>query len=181
MPQPRIDPVRDPDPEQRELLGKGMSTDSGRPLNIFGTMVHHPTLMKRFNVLGGLFMTRSVLPPRLREIVILRVADRTDCQYEWHQHVRIARECGVEQDEIELVRNDDTSSAEVWTPLERAVLAFTDDVLDDDRAGDDTWSNLADQMSDAQLLELTMLIGFYRMTAAFLNTVQVQPEGSSPS
>lgn len=176
MTQPRIRPVQDPDPDQRELLGKGMSTDGGRPLNIFGTMVHHPILMKRFNVLGGLFMTRSVLSPRLREIVILRVADRTDCEYEWHQHVRIARDCGVEQDEIELVRKDDPSSAESWTPLERAALAFTDDVLDDDRAGDDTWSDLADQLSEPQLLELTMLVGFYRMTAAFLNTVQVQPE-----
>ena len=55
MPEPRIAPLVDPSPEVDELLDK-TKVRQGPPLNIFATMAHHPRLLKRFNVLGGLFL-----------------------------------------------------------------------------------------------------------------------------
>src|SRR5690348_4898614 len=72
--QPRIPPRQAPFPDDvQETLGSTLSTPGGAPLNIFATLAHHPRLLKRFNVLGGLFLSRGLLPPRDREIVILRV------------------------------------------------------------------------------------------------------------
>ncbi len=50
---PRIAPITEPDAELTELLGKTLLGANGRPINIFGTLAHHPKLLKRFNVLGG--------------------------------------------------------------------------------------------------------------------------------
>src|SRR5262249_38132885 len=93
MPEPRIAPLTDPTPEVKELLDKTKIRE-GPVLNIFATMAHHPRLLKRLNVLGGLFLGRGLLPARERELVILRTAWRTGCVYEFGQHTLLGRREG---------------------------------------------------------------------------------------
>src|SRR2546423_12722776 len=105
MTAPRIPPVTDPSPEVVELLGKTAISD-GPPLNIFATLAHHPRLLKRFNVLGGLFLGRGLLPARERELVILRTGWRTRCEYEFGQHTVLGRRAGLDDDEIRRVTRE---------------------------------------------------------------------------
>ena len=58
--------------------------------NILGTFVNHPDLTKEFLKFNVHLLFNSTLPPRLRELAILRVAHRTDSKYEWVQHVKMA-------------------------------------------------------------------------------------------
>jgi len=58
--EPRIAPLTDPSPEVAEILGMAGPPDRP-PLNIFTTLANHPRLLKRFNVLGGLFLGRVAL------------------------------------------------------------------------------------------------------------------------
>ena len=46
--------------------------------NILGTFVNHPDLTKEFLKFNVHLLFNSTLPPRLRELAILRVAHRTD-------------------------------------------------------------------------------------------------------
>ena len=64
MPKPRIAPLTDPTPEVKELLDK-TKIRQGPVLNVFATLAHHPRLLKRFNVLGGLFLGRDRKSTRL--------------------------------------------------------------------------------------------------------------------
>ena len=57
--------------------------------NILGTFVNHPDLTKEFLKFNVHLLFNSTLPPRLRELAILRVAHRTDSKYEWVQHVKM--------------------------------------------------------------------------------------------
>lgn len=169
---PRIHPVEDVDEEVRELLSKTLARD-GEPLNVFATLAHHPRLLGRFNALGGLFLARGLLPARIRELVVLRVAWRTGSVYEWGQHVLIGGAVGLSADEVLSV-----ASERPWEgdPAESCALAVADELLDRDDVANPVWSVARARFDEAQLLELLCLVGFYRMLAGVLNAVRVQPE-----
>ncbi|MBN9111768.1 MAG: carboxymuconolactone decarboxylase family protein [Pseudonocardia sp.] len=173
---PRVTPVADPDPEVAEMLAKTMGDDRGVPLAIFRTMARHPRLMKRFNVLGGFFLTRGELPARERELVVLRTAWRCGCVYEWAQHVLIGGRSGLTDEEIARVAGD----SEEWSPRDRTLLRAADEVLDTVDVSDATWADLGDDWTDVQRVELVVLVGFYRMAAGFLNATGVVKDADLP-
>jgi 4-carboxymuconolactone decarboxylase len=175
---PNIPPVTTFDDEQWEILSKTLLDDQGRPLNVFATLAHHPRLLKRFNALGGLFLAKGMLPARERELVILRVAARTRSEYEFGQHTVIGRRTGLADAEIAALddggdglRNDD-----------RLLVRFTDELIDADKVSAATWTAVADAFAwdTAQMIELTLVVGFYRMLAGFLNSAGVEREPGVP-
>src|ERR1043166_6426472 len=93
---PRIPPQR-PDEwtdDARELFafGEGQEArEKGSAFNVILTFAHHPKLMLAWLKFNRRLLRRSELSQRLREIVILRVADRYGSRYEWVQHVIEAR------------------------------------------------------------------------------------------
>lgn len=174
MSEPRIPPVEEPDDQQQELLSKTLIGPDGRALNIFATLAHHPRLLKRVNALGGLFMAHGSLTPREREIVILRTAFRVGSDYEWAQHVVIGRRAGLTDEEIARVARPEADAE--WAAEERVLIAAADELFADDDLGDETWESLRRTWSTEQILELLVMIGFYRMLAGYLRGVRVQLE-----
>jgi 4-carboxymuconolactone decarboxylase len=170
---PRIPPLTAWDEQQWELLSKTLLDERGRPLNVFATLAHHPRLLRRFNALGGLFLAQGELPARERELVILRVAARTGSEYEFGQHTGIGRRAGLSDEEIAAVVTEND-----WSERDAVLLAFTDELLAGDVVSRPTWDAVArlHGFGDAQMIELTLLVGFYRMLAGFLNTVGVALE-----
>ncbi len=79
---PRVPPLgpEDATDDQRELLG---ALGGEGALNIFKTLARHPGLFRRWMPFGGKLMQGGKLPPRDRELVILRVAWRCQAAYEW--------------------------------------------------------------------------------------------------
>lgn len=175
--QPRIEPITEFDAELEEILATALTHD-GKPLNIFGTLGHHPKLLKRFNLLGGFLLNKGLLPPRERELVILRVGANARAEYEFGQHTVIGLECGVTQDEIEALVHEPGTHA--WSDGDRALIALADDLHADDCVSDATWANLASVWSDAQLAELLVVAGFYRLVSGFLNSTGVQLDDGIP-
>jgi len=174
---PRIEPVGEPDAELQEILA-GALTHDGTPLNIFGVLGRHPKLLKRFNLLGGFLLNKGLVPPREREVVILRIGWNAGARYEFGQHTVIGRRCGLTDDEIlALTRPADEHD---WSHDDRALIALADELADDDCVGDATWARLADRWDDAELVELLVLAGFYRMVSGFLNSAGVQLDEGVP-
>jgi 4-carboxymuconolactone decarboxylase len=174
----RIGPVTDPAPEVAATLAKTMSGADGVPLNIFATLAHHPRLLKRFNVLGGMFLAHGELPARERELVVLRTAWRAGSEYEWGQHVVIGARAGVTEAEMQALTRPLAEGD--WSSGDTVLLTFADEVLDRVDVSDETWGATCRSLSRAQIIELTMLVGFYRMVAGFLNVVRVEREGDLP-
>lgn len=169
---PRISPIADPEPEVEELLRKTV-VRNGRPLNIFATLAHHPLLLKRYNALGGAFLRFGEVPARDRELIILRVAWRSNSRYEFAQHAVMGRNAGILEDELERVTEE---SLDAWSNDDRKLLSMVDEACRQGWMGESTWATLATAWSQKQLLELLALVGFYRMTALVLNSVAVEIE-----
>ncbi len=142
-------------------------------LNIFLTLAKHRRLYDRFNRLGGFLLYRGLLPARQREIVILRTGWRSGSVYEFGQHTRFGQEAGLTPEDI---RRLATEGIDGWTPEDRDLVVFADELCATNTVSDGTWAALAARWSEEELLELVVLAGFYRLVSGFLNTVGVQLE-----
>lgn len=180
MTEPRIPPLpRDGrDPRTEELLASLRRPD-GDELNIFATLAHHPKLLKRWSAFGGTLLYGGSLPPRDRELLILRTAWSCQAHYEWGQHVAIARDAGVTDAEIERLAGG--TDAEVWSAEDAALLRAADELHKQSRIGDDTWADLAGRYDERQLIELCMVVGQYHLVAFTLNSLGVEPEPGLPA
>ncbi len=168
----RLKPVDDPTPEQAELLAPYGTFSGGEPFNIFRTLVRHPKLFKRSMVLATGLLMKGALPPRVREIVILRVAWRTGSSYEWGQHVRIGLDSGLAEGEIEALATESAHGA--WSDADRLAITVADELCTTDDLTDDTWDAALTHWGEQDLMELIFLVGNYRMLAGFLNAARVE-------
>ena len=137
--------------------------------NVLTTLMRHPAMAGPFLAYNNVLLRAPTLEPRLRELVVLRVAWRTRSEYEWVQHVRMADRCGITVEEIEAVGAGATAGS--WSELEADVLAATDQLLDGFRIEDDTWARLARRLDERQLLELLFVAGTYTCLAMAFNSV----------
>lgn len=163
--------------ELAEILSSAL-TVNGKPLNIFAALGHHPKLLKRFNLLGGLLLHKGLLPAREREIVVLRTGWKAGSQYEFGQHTIIGLKCGLTQKEITALTRPPSEHS--WSRDDVALITLADELSDQDCVGDATWATLRDRWSIAQMVELLVLAGYYRLVSGFLNSARVPLEEGVP-
>ncbi len=177
---PRIPPLSDAeaDAETREQLAKLGGMGGGRVLNIFATLAHHPDLMRRWLVFGNHVLGKSTLPARERELAILRVGFLCRSEYEWGQHVLIARRCEISDEEIARVAKG--PDAPGWSERDAAVLCAADELHADQMVSDATWAVLSHHFERRQLMDLVFAIGQYHLVAMALNTFGVQRDPGVP-
>jgi alkylhydroperoxidase family enzyme len=154
------------------------ATSLGPAVNIFRTFVRHPKLLKRWLVFGNHVLFKSTLPPREREILILRTGWRCTAEYEWGQHVLIGRAVGLTDEDIERIAAG--PDAPGWDPFEATLMRAVDELHDDHIVGDETWRALGERYSTQQLMDLVFTVGQYTMVSMALNTFGVQLDPGVP-
>jgi alkylhydroperoxidase family enzyme len=172
----RLAPVEEPTPEAKQLLDS-MYSPTGEVLGVFGTLAHNPRLLKRFNLLGSAFIGHGRISGRQRELMILRVGALAGAEYEFGQHVLFARREGVTDVEIARLLADDIAE---WEAPERHLLQAAEEICADDEISDATFAALRETFDDGQLLEILLLVGFYRMVSGFLNSAGVMIDAGVP-
>jgi len=173
--QPRVAPTveADWDDDSRPIL-QALGRTGGRVKNIFLTLAHHPKLLKRWMVFGNHVLNGSALPPRERELIILRTGYRCGSGYEWAQHVPIARDSGVTDDEVRRIVQG--PSAPEWVDDDRVLLTAVDELIDDKFVSDDTWAALGRRWDRKQQLDIVFAVGQYSLVSMALNTLGIQIE-----
>lgn len=147
------------------------------PPEFFRTVIKHPALF-RCQVEAGTMYFRGTIPPRQRELAILRIGWLCQAPYEWGEHVEIAKRYGVVTEEIERVTQG--SSAPGWSELEAAILSGVEELLGNHAMSDATWATLSASWSEEQLLEFPMLVGAYISTALQQNTLRMRLMPDNP-
>lgn len=174
--QPRIAPG---DRGQIGLLNYGIArllglATGGQPPNVFTTLARNRGLFRRWLWFAGGLMPGGKLPRRDSELVILRVAHNTGCDYERHHHELLGRRAGLSAEEVERV--GEGAGAPGWTPRQARLLRAADELHAAGRIGDPLWAELSAELDERLLIELCLLIGHYEMLAMTLNTLRVQPD-----
>ena len=139
--------------------------------NVLSTLVRHPKLTRAYLRFSSYLLYGSTLPPRIREQVILRVAHRRGCAYEWSHHVDIGKDVGLSDADIEAVQSGNPSDE-----FDRAVLGAVDELDEKTNILDQTWAALGERLDERQRMDLIFTIGGYIALAMALNTFGVEVE-----
>jgi alkylhydroperoxidase family enzyme len=164
--------------EATEFLAKAMKNADGTSPNILTTMAHHPKLMIHFSRMGGFLLNRGLVPAREREIVILRIGANAGSVYEFGQHTLIGSRNGLSDAEIAGLAAGDVGDG--WADHEFDLIAMADELCRDDCVSDATFEKLQARWTEAELVELVLCAGFYRMVSGFLNTMGVSLDDGVP-
>jgi AhpD family alkylhydroperoxidase len=144
------------------------------PPNLFTTLGRHRSLFRAWLRFAGALMPRGTLPRADTELVILRVAHNSDCEYEWRHHERLAQRTGLSAQDIAHVRERSTDVG--WSRRQALLLAAADELHEQRTIGDELWGGLSAELSDLELIELCMLIGHYEMLAMAIGSLGIQPD-----
>ncbi|MCB2075170.1 MAG: carboxymuconolactone decarboxylase family protein [Novosphingobium sp.] len=128
-----------------------------------------------FGELGKAFINKSSLPPRLRELAILRVGYLSDSAYETFQHEALGKFVGLSEQQIAAIKAGDPA-ADALDQAEAAVLQFVDDIVKNVRASDATLSAVRNYLDDTQLVDLILVTGNYMMVCRLLETTGVDED-----
>jgi alkylhydroperoxidase family enzyme len=170
---PRIAPVAQEGctQEQREIVEPMKAR--GPILNIFRTLLNHPAAARAFLVWGGYILSRkSTLPPREREIVILRTGFLCRSGYEWTQHVPIARRAGLSDEEVARIKLG--ADAPGWSAPDAALLRAADDLHREQFVTEPVWTELSRHFGEQQRMDMVFTAGQYTQVSMLLNSFGVQ-------
>ncbi len=165
--------------DMREVVKppKGYGTPGETP-EVFRVMLHNPEMLQLYHPMGGYFIVEGKLPPRDRELAILRNAWLCQAPYEWGEHVGIGKKCGISSEEMERITEGPEAAG--WSEHDRAVLRAVDELLGNAMISDATWATLAATLDHAQMLELPVLVGTYQATAYLQNSMRLPLRPSNP-
>src|SRR3954469_22989187 len=128
-----------------------------RDANIFRMMAHSPEYFRQYCRLGAAIRFRGELDPVLRELAITRTGILCEAPYEVVAHKRIGKNVGVT--DAQNAALEDWKSAACFDEVQRAALAFTDEVVKLRRPTEATFSAIAGKLTLAALIELQLAIG----------------------
>jgi alkylhydroperoxidase family enzyme len=141
-------------------------------LNIFKMMAHAETNFRPLVMLGTSILTEQQLSSKLRELAILRVARLSRAEYEWVQHVPIAKMTGVSDEQVVALERDDATAA-CFDPVDRIVLRATDEIVRDGGPSDATFVDLQAHFSNREIVELVLAVGFYMVMARLMISTRI--------
>jgi alkylhydroperoxidase family enzyme len=171
---PRIAPAESPYAPEVEARFAKLMPPGVPPLMLFRVLARDLRLFQRF--MDGGLLDKGHLTLRQREIVIDRVTAQCGSEYEWGVHVAFfAERAGLDAAQRRsLVRGGPDDPC--WSAEDALLIRFCDALHATCDIDDALWADLRAQFSEAAMLELLLLAGFYRTVSYLANALRLPLE-----
>jgi 4-carboxymuconolactone decarboxylase len=144
-------------------------------LNLLGMVAHAESAFEPWLRYSSTLLGRLELDPLLRELAILEVAQLSESEYEWTQHVTIALAVGASQEQVDAIEAGPPGE-EILPPRERSVVTFTREVVIDGAGSEAAVEEIVGLLGERQLVELLLVIGNYMGIARLIATVGLEAQ-----
>ncbi len=179
---PRVAPLSPPyEEEVAERLAAMMPPDVP-PILLFRTFARNLPMAAAMGGWGSYELSRRLsLTLRDRELVIDRTCARCGCEYEWGVHLAFfAERAGLTAAQQHSLTHGDSGDP-CWTEeRDRLLLETVDQLHDTSRIDDELWARLAAVFTEAQLLDLLLLVGWYHAISFVANGIAIDREEGAP-
>ena len=155
-------------PEQRDLLK--------RPINLTRLLVNSPGMAKAFHGIGGYIRNKSTLDSRLRELAILQVGWMEKSEYEFTHHMKIGKEFGVTDEDIQGLFLETEGKPSKLDPLTKTVLKGAREMVRNIGMSDETFAEIKKHLSNEHMTDLVLTIAFYCAVVRVLATMKIDNE-----
>lgn len=154
--------------ESRALWERGQL-----PVEMIQAMSLRPEILRAFAGFGGAVYPGGILERRVKELVIITASDRNVCQFCVSSHTDLVDILGIVDDPLAII-NDPAS----LVPRERLAIEYTRAAMRDSNAVPAPLrAELEAHFDDAEIVELSFLIGFINMLNLFNNLLDVRYHG----
>lgn len=179
--EPRLYPLAEEDWDETQaklLTPLKQYFKDGNVINIFTTLARNPKLFHSWMPFATHILQTSTIPPREREILILRIGWLCRSEYEFGQHTLIGKQAGLSDEEI--LRITKEPGANGWDAFDAALIQATDELHKDAFISDKTWKVLSARYNEEQMLDLIFTVGEYSMVSMVLNSCGIQRDPGVP-
>ena len=145
----------------------------GTPPNLYRCLGNQPKLLAAWTEFSKTLRYDTRTPRALRELVILRGAQLMRSEYEWAQHLKMARKAGVREEQIAGLSSFEASN--VFTGQEKAALALAEAVTLG-KVSDEVQARALEHFDMHDYVELCIVAAFYAMVGRMLDAMGVQLE-----
>jgi len=170
----KLTPIEEPFPPTIAAILSQYPQQNGYILKLFRAFANS----ERFLIKGvpNLLDDESPLDIRIREIVILRVTAKKNCEYEWGVHASIfANAAMLSTDQIRATR-EESSDAQCWSQEEQLLINAIDELLGDGKLSADVHKEFNARWTAEQQLEILALCGTYQTVSFVANVAEVSSE-----
>jgi AhpD family alkylhydroperoxidase len=148
--------------------------EGGDPGPIVAALAHVPELLEACLPFLDVVFGPTALPPRTKELVILRTSARLSCRYCVAAHSVAALDTGFSPGEVGALRRGGFDGEVASDPVEQALVAWVDAVAGTAGPVDpDRQAALARHFTDPEVVELTLLVGVTLMLNRFCTTLDL--------
>jgi 4-carboxymuconolactone decarboxylase len=148
-------------------------------LNVFRLLANAPQVFAGWTQMVDELFESPTFSRRMREVVILRVAHLQGSRYELSQHVGIARNAGLTDQQINAILDIDHPDAADFSDTERTALDVTTELCTTHQLRDDTFAAAQAVFGDEALTELLMIISCYYGLALVLNATDLDVDAAA--
>jgi alkylhydroperoxidase family enzyme len=145
----------------------------GSPPNLYRALGNHAPLTAAWTEFARAIRYESRNPRELRELIILRGAQLMGSEYEWAQHLKMARKAGVREAQIAALAEWRVSPE--FTPREKAALLLADAVTQAN-VTDEVYAEVSKHFGHQDYVELALTAAFYAMVGRMLDAMRIQLE-----
>lgn len=146
----------------------------GRITTLYQVLLNSPPVVDGWEAMLTAIRQKTSVAPRVREMIILRVAVLNRAPYEFEAHVPHARAAGMPDAVIEGLRTYAAPDAVAGLePGECEVLALTDAMTRDIEVPDEVFEPLRAHFDEQALIELTATVAAYNMVSRFLVALRI--------
>ena len=151
-------------------LAKRLAELWGAPPNLYRCLSNHPALVAAWTEFSKMLRHDTRTPRALRELVILLGGQLMRSEYEWAQHLPMARSAGVREAQLQNLSNWKTSAE--FDEREMAALELAEAVTNG-RVSDDVHARARRHFDEHDYVELAAVAAFYAMVARMLDAMGV--------
>jgi alkylhydroperoxidase family enzyme len=151
-------------------LKKRLADLWGTPPNLYRCLANHPALVAAWTEFSKMLRHDTRTSRALRELVILRGGQLMRSEYEWAQHLPMARKAGVREAQIAALANWRTSAE--FDEREKAALELAEAVTNG-RVSDEAYANARRHFDEHDYVELAAVAAFYAMVGRMLDAMGV--------
>ena len=141
----------------------------------FSALLNSPDIAASVARVGDLLRyTSPTIPEDIREIITLTTAKAFDCQYVWTHHVGSAKQSGITEEVIEVIRDEPTPRK--LLPKQAVFVQFTRELIERKKVRDSTYSAVDHLLGQAGTIDLIVTIGYYSMLCIAINALEIELE-----
>ncbi len=142
-------------------------------LNVFRVLANAPNVFPGWSHMVDELYASPTFSARMREVIVLRVANLQGSAYELAQHLLLGRAAGLTEQQLDALATGDLDGAG-FSHTERTALDVVTELCTTHHLRDESFAAAQAIFGDAVLTELLMIVSCYYGLALVLNAVDVE-------